>query len=40
MDEIEAKVRAHYGLIPDGDDKEKEKTETASSTDETKEVDE
>ena len=40
MDEIEAKVRAHYGLIPDGDDKEKEKTETAPSTDETKEVDE
>lgn len=40
MDEIEAKVRVHYGLIPDGDDKEKEKTETASSTDETKEVDE
>ena len=40
MDEIEAKVRAHYGLIPDGDDKEKEKTETVSSTDETKEVDE
>ena len=40
MDEIEAKVRVHYGLIPDGDDKEKEKTETVSSTDETKEVDE
>lgn len=40
MDEIEAKVRAHYGLIPDGDDKEKEKTGAAPSADEKKEVDE